>query len=514
MNDSGQLPKGWVTTSLNNILLPAQTANPVRNGAGEFTYIDIDAVDNVSQRVSFPRQIPNANAPSRARNAVRSGDVIFSLVRPYLKNIAVIPSDMDFAVASTAFIVCRPAHGVNSSFLLNYFRQTAFISSIPTYGNSPPAARDDEFTELSIPLPPSPEQTRIADALDELFSDLDAGVAALERARAKLKLYRASLLKAAVEGNLTAEWREQHPEVEPASELLKRILVERRKRWEAGQLAKFKEKGKEPPAGWKSKYKEPVKPDTANLSDLPRGWCWVGIAALSSHGSHSIQRGPFGSTLKKSIFVPSGYQVYEQQHAISGDCSTGRYFITREKYEEMVAFRVSAGDIIISCSGTIGKAVVVPVEAKEGVINQALLKVTLNQDIIFTPYFLLAWASRMEEVRRRGTGMMNLSGVDDLKLMGFPLPSLDEQAQIIEAAEEQLSLLDHLESEIDAKLRSAQALRQSILRHAFSGKLVPQDPNDEPASELLKRIAKERGQRTREATSVKRTPKKTKAKRI
>ena len=128
---------------------------------------------------------------------------------------------------------------------------------------------------LPVPVAPSAEQYRIADALDELFSDLDAGVAALERVREKLKLYRASVLKAAVEGALTAEWRAQHPYTEPASELLKRILTERRRRWEEDQLAKFKAKGQEPPKNWKAKYKEPVAPDTTNLPPLPEGWCWV-----------------------------------------------------------------------------------------------------------------------------------------------------------------------------------------------------------------------------------------------
>ena len=128
---------------------------------------------------------------------------------------------------------------------------------------------------LPVPVAPLNEQRRIVDALDELFSDLDAGVAALERVQAKLKHYRAAVLKAAVEGALTAEWRAQHPATEPASALLTRILAERRRRWEETQLQKFKEAGKEPPKNWKAKYKEPVAPDMTSLPLLPNGWCWV-----------------------------------------------------------------------------------------------------------------------------------------------------------------------------------------------------------------------------------------------
>ena len=109
---------------------------------------------------------------------------------------------------------------------------------------------------------------------------------ALGRARDKLKLYRASVLKAAVEGALTADWRAQHPHAEPATELLERILVERRRRWEEGQLRKFEERGRAPPKNWKAKYKEPVGPDTTGLPPLPDGWCWVSWeqAGVSQNG--------------------------------------------------------------------------------------------------------------------------------------------------------------------------------------------------------------------------------------
>src|SRR5262249_16010328 len=133
----------------------------------------------------------------------------------------------------------------------------------------------------SLPLPPIVEQVRIADTLDELLSELDAGVAMLERVREKLKLYRTSVLKAAIEGALTADWRKQHQQIEPAAELLNYILAERRRRWEEDQLRKFKEKGQKQPANWKAKYDEPVTPDTLNLPVLPEGWCWATVGQLA-----------------------------------------------------------------------------------------------------------------------------------------------------------------------------------------------------------------------------------------
>ncbi|MFO0877416.1 MAG: hypothetical protein U0840_08580 [Gemmataceae bacterium] len=130
-------------------------------------------------------------------------------------------------------------------------------------------------------FPPLAEQRRIVAKIEELFSDLDAGVAALERAKANLKRYRAAVLKAAVEGKLTEAWRAEHPHTEPASKLLERILAERRRKWEADQLAKFAAAGKEPPKNWQAKYVEPTPPDITGLPELPEGWCWASVEQLS-----------------------------------------------------------------------------------------------------------------------------------------------------------------------------------------------------------------------------------------
>lgn len=134
--------------------------------------------------------------------------------------------------------------------------------------------------EISLPLPPRAEQSRIVAKLEELLSELDAGLAELKAAQKKLHLFRQSLLKAAVEGSLTAEWRTRNAPQETGAELLARILRERRARWEEKQLAKFKEQGKTPPKGWQSKYPEPVAPDTSGLPELPEGWVWASVDQL------------------------------------------------------------------------------------------------------------------------------------------------------------------------------------------------------------------------------------------
>ena len=140
--------------------------------------------------------------------------------------------------------------------------------------------------EIGLPLPPAAEQTRIVAKLEELLSDLEAGVAELKAAQKKLAQYRQSLLKAAVEGALTAEWRTQHQPTETGAQLLQRILQERRARWEARQLAKFAEQGKTPPKDWQKKYPEPVQPDTTDLPELPQGWVWASLDQLALDSSY------------------------------------------------------------------------------------------------------------------------------------------------------------------------------------------------------------------------------------
>ena len=141
--------------------------------------------------------------------------------------------------------------------------------------------RVNDFDQIgTFPIrSPRYEQRRIVAKIEELFSDLDAGVAALERAKANLKRYRAAVLKAAVEGKLTEEWRASTRRG-TGTQLLERILKERRRKWEADQLADYAKAGKKPPANWKDKYNEPPAPDETNLPELPEGWCWASMTKV------------------------------------------------------------------------------------------------------------------------------------------------------------------------------------------------------------------------------------------
>lgn len=356
--------------------------------------------------------------------------------------------------------------------------------------------------EIHFPFAPRAEQTRIADALDELLSDLDAGVAALEQARAKLDLYRAAVLKAAVDGSLTAEWREQNPDVEPASELLASTLAERRCRWEEQQLRAYEKRGQMPPKNWKTKYTEPAGPDTASLPTLPSGWRWATTEQLAWAASYG--------TSEKCHETDSGLAILRIPNIVGGrlDLRSLKYTSAESRHE-----LVDVGDFLIvrtnGSKGLIGRGAIIRSKPDRPLGFASYL---IRLRLVPTPA-LLEWIGRfwgsshtrswIEKHAATSAGQYNISlGV--LANLPVPIPPPQEQHAINEALAEQMSVAEHIQSDLDAKLASAQTLRQSILRHAFTGQLVPQDPSDEPASELLKRIAAEREARAREAAAAKR----------
>jgi type I restriction enzyme M protein len=176
-------------------------------------------------------------------------------------------------------------------------------------------------------------------------------------------------------------------------------------------------------------------------------------------------RGPFGGSLKKEIFKPSGYLVYEQYHAINDDFSFERYFIDEKKFQEMKRFEVFAGDILVSCSGTMGKIAIVPENSKKGIINQALLKLTPNKQKILGQYLKHALESEPTQQKhfrnQSGVAIPNVASVKILSEIAIPLPPIEIQKQIIFKIEEEQKiveankkLIDIFQQKIEAKIKS------------------------------------------------------------
>ncbi len=194
---------------------------------------------------------------------------------------------------------------------------------------------------------------------------------------------------------------------------------------------------------------------------------------IVSNDKYSIKRGPFGSSLRKEFFVPLGFKVYEQKNVINDDFSIGNYYIDSNKFEELKAFQIRPNDILISCSGTIGKVAIVPANVEEGIINQALLKLSLNESIVLNDFFKVIFESNLTQQKlvTPGSAMKNVSSVKHLKEVSFPIPSIDEQHSI-------LAYIDSLRGKVDALRRlqaetgaEMDALMPAVLDRAFKGEL-------------------------------------------
>lgn len=353
---------------------------------------------------------------------------------------------------------------------------------------------------IPLLLPPLGEQRRIVAKVEELFSDLDAGVAALERVRANLKRYRASVLRAAVEGRLTADWRAAHPDAEPASALLARVLADRRAKWEADQRAKFAAANKPPPKNWQDKYAEPAAPDTASLPGLPKGWVWANVEQLGT-----VQLGRQRSPQNRSNRYPTKY-IRAANITESGLALDDLLDMEFEPHE-LEAYRLSDGDLVLSeASGSpdqVGKpamwAGAVPDCCFQNTVIRHRPVAGLNS------YLLTAYQhSYTNKVFARvaaGVGINHLSAAKFSRIP-IPVPPLAEQERIVSEVEERLSVASAAERVVEANLARAGRLRQSILKRAFAGALVPQDPTDEPASALLARL-----RASREVAAPKKTKK-------
>ena len=288
------------------------------------------------------------------------------------------------------------------------------------------------------------------------------------------KKLRQKILDLAIHGKLVP----QDPNDEPASVLLERIKAEKERLIQEGKIKRSK--------------KSKVSSDTPHYQNVPfvvpNNWVWCRLDDLAFY-----KKGPFGSSLTKAMFVQKGddtYKVYEQKNAIQKDHELGSYYISKEKYCSLSSFAVHPYDIIVSCAGTIGETYVLPQNIQEGIINQALMLIRLYNREIERFYLLYFDFILKQEAYKesKGTAIKNIPPFDVLKNFLIPIPPKEEQNRILSEVDKWMSFVNAIETNSNDLQTIIKQTKNKILDLAIHGKLVPQDPNDEPAIKLLKRI--------------------------
>ena len=504
MNKNGTegLPPSWVETTLDELRFDhSQSIVPSKWPNENFELYSVPSFD-----LKTPEIIPGRKIGSN-KQTVETDTVLLCKINPRINRVWVVGNYSPCRkIASTEWISFFRVGDLLPKYLCYYMRMEEFRNYLSSQasgvGGSLMRIRASTFACYSVPLAPLPEQHRIVAEIEKQFTRLDAAVAALERARANLKRYRASVLKAACEGRLVPTESElacaEGRDYEPADRLLTRILRERRAKWEAGQLAKVQAQGKVPKDDkWKAKYQEPAAPDTTDLPEPPEGWMWARLDQLLGFLRNGISTKPDAEAgvpiLRISAVRPMSVNMQDVRFLAAASDDFADYILIPG---DLLFTRYNGNPALVGVCG------VVRTVPRKTVHPDKLIRGKVACDLCLPSFLetvLNVGASRDFLARRIRTtaGQAGISG-GDLRNIPFPLPPLAEQHRIIAEVERRLSVIDELEASVDANLKRAERLRQSILKRAFEGKLVPQDPNDESARVLLERIRAERAGREAE----------------
>lgn len=470
MDELPPLPKGWAWSTIGEITEPSkERVNPAK--LPQSNYIGLEHIESSRGRL-LGRGAATEVKSSKTR--FRTGDLLYGKLRPYLNKVYVAEFD---GICSTDILVFPKSQFVYSKYLLFRVLRDDFVryANLNVSGVQHPRVDIKTVSQFPIPLAPLAEQRRIVTKIEELFSDLDAGVSELEKAKAQLRRYRQAVLKAAVEGKLTAEWRAANKDkIEPASVLLERIRAERAKK-----------------ANGKAKAVPPV--NAAELGELPEGWEWTSFEGILCELKNGFFYG-------RAHTEPPGIPILRINavRPLSVSFDDLRYVPVNEG--DVVQYVLRNGDLLFTrYNGTldlvgvcgevngVGDCVIYP---------DKLIRARVFGEYTSPHYLELYFASSaardiIEHKAKTTAGQQGISGAD-LRAVPIAIPPLAEQHQIVAEVERRLSVADEIAKTVDASLKQAERLRQSILKRAFEGKLVPQDPGDEPAERLLDRIRAQR----------------------
>jgi len=460
-----ELPEGWIWTKVGDIYdivgggTPSTKNSDYWEGSTPWiTSADIHGIMDIR-----PRKYINGNSINNsATNLVPAGSIIV-VTRVGLGKVGLANTELCFSQDSQALV--NTSDLIFTKYILYYLEKAVQIFKYKNRGTTIAGVTKKQLYELELPLPPLAEQQRIVDKLEELFTNLDKGIEYLKTALTELKLTRQSVLKYSMEGKLTEKWREENKDkIEPASVLLDNIKEERKK---------------------EGKYKEVPTIDTSEMSKLPEGWEWVRVFSIGNVIT--------GNTPRKSEL---GYYGNDCPFYKPGDLNKGYYVKSSEesiskegiKYVRLLPEK----SVLVTCIGaTIGKTGFIRVE---GCSNQQINSILPNANIVpeFIYFNCISPQFQNNIVSNSSSTTLPILNKSKFELLPLPIPPKLEQHKIVEVIENYYSILDNMEKSISESLNQTSGTRQSILKKAFEGRLVPQDPNDESASILLEKIKAEK----------------------
>ncbi len=384
---------------------------------------------------------------------LRIGDVLVARMPDPLGRACIFPGDTKKSVTVVDVCIIRPNRtDVDNHWLMYFINATAFRNTVASLqsGSTRKRISRSNLAKIQLPVPPSKEQKLIVAEIEKQFSRLDEAVANLKRVKANLKRYKAAVLKAAVEGKLTQEWRKAHPDVEGASELLKLILTRRAKA---------------------SKQKEVARLNEDELSRLPRTWRWAKTADVGDIqlGRQRAPRYHKGRNMRPYLRVQN---VFEDRI----DTSDVMEMVFAP--DDFSKYRLEPGDILLNEGQSpelLGRPAIYRGEIPNACFTNTLIRFKVSWPM--QPEFpLIVFRSYMRSGRFRGEGTIttNIAHLSAGRFANieFPLPPLAEQEAIVKDVARRLSIIDMLDKEVENNLLRSEHLRQSILKRAFTGELT------------------------------------------
>jgi type I restriction enzyme S subunit len=436
--------------------------------ADTFVYVDISSVDNQAKRVVEPKELPRSEAPSRARQRLRAGDVLVSMTRPNLNAVAMVPQSLDGAVGSTGFHVLRANENVLPEWLFFGVQTRQFVEEMSSLvqGALYPAVRPKDIRGFRLPTPPLAAQRSVVAEIEKQFSRLDEAVANLQRVKANLRRHERSVLGAAFAGKLAV------PEAEMA--------VQQGRPFESGaQLLERVGQSRRTPRAKASSGSSEI--DSSTLPALPPGWHWAPLSAITSiKGGITVDSKRLDATARPVPYL----RVANVQR---GRLDLSEMKVIDAPEADIEALRLMPGDVLFNEGGDRDKL-------GRGWIWEGQLPECIHQNHVFRARpvsaeissKLISWWGNTfgkDYFQREGKQTTNLASINLSKLAAFPIPvpPAEEQHRIVAEVDRRLSIVREVEAEVDANLKRAQALRQAVLAREFGAGLSEQ-PASNPAS--------------------------------